>query len=460
VNEPDAVDGQASATVAGPETQARPRIAFASLRERTDELELFISGLLAFALLAVPSRIFDAWAVSSAHVDGLHWQALWFAFSICVGLSYVLGTALVAHLAIRGYWVGLISLKSNFPDGVRWERLTMLGEVSRRIYQKRGLDLDKAIANADRAASVLFSSTLIFTLGMVWIGVLAALLLTTAGIVGNLVGAGDGLMLVLIGVAMAAVLLLSLLPWLLEAHVARVRRKGGQAPRLERWIEVIMGIGGALTLARIGLPVQLVLQSQMGAGRFMAYFAGALMLAVLVGAVPVLNSSMFTVMGRYSVITGQAVDAGMLSAHYESMRSADDRLRRYPMIPADRIDKPTLRLFIPHQPQRDNALARERCSVLEEGRNTAQGPEAARQAVACLQQMWTVTLDGKPVSLTDFVPIERRDLELRGIVGYIRLSGMAPGRHDLALVWNQQGELKGPQRRRSFSIPFWYDVDG
>ena len=47
------------------------RIAFERLRERTDELELIISGLLAFALLTAPGRIFDAWARNSAHADGV-----------------------------------------------------------------------------------------------------------------------------------------------------------------------------------------------------------------------------------------------------------------------------------------------------------------------------------------------------------------------------------------------------
>lgn len=61
------------------------RIAFERLRERTDELELLISGLLAFALLTVPSRLFDAWARNDVHVEGALAQGLQFAFTIGVG---------------------------------------------------------------------------------------------------------------------------------------------------------------------------------------------------------------------------------------------------------------------------------------------------------------------------------------------------------------------------------------
>ena len=71
----------------------------------------------------------------------------------------------------------------------------------------------------------------------------------------------------------------------------------------------------------------------------------------------------------------------------------------------------------------------------------------------------SITLDGKPVNLADFVPFERRDLEMRGLVGYLPLQGLAPGRHDLHLVWHAQGESTGPDRRREYRIPFWYTPD-
>lgn len=37
----------------------------------------------------------------------------------------------MVHIAIRGYWVALIGLKTTFPGGVRWERLLSTGPVSR-----------------------------------------------------------------------------------------------------------------------------------------------------------------------------------------------------------------------------------------------------------------------------------------------------------------------------------------
>src|SRR5690606_36320428 len=97
----------------------KTRVAFERLRERTDELELIMSGLLAFTLLTVPGKIFDAWARNSTHLDGANDVVLRFVFLIAVGLCYSLAIAFISHLAIRGYWIALIALKATFSEGIR-----------------------------------------------------------------------------------------------------------------------------------------------------------------------------------------------------------------------------------------------------------------------------------------------------------------------------------------------------
>jgi hypothetical protein len=430
------------------------------VRDRTDELELFISGLLAFTLLAVPGRIFDAWATNTVHTEGIHAHALWFGFSIAVGLCYVVAIALIAHLAIRGYWVGLIGLKTHFPQGIRWDRIPLLGGVSRDHYQRMVSTLEQSIAGADRLASVLFSTTLLFALTMVWTGLLTAVLLAIAGVVGALLGAPDQVALTVLGVAYVLFTVTSVLPLVLERAVLRRRARGLPSEGLERAVRVVLrGMGFVLPL-RLLLPVQLTLQSNLYARNFYVVYFGAVMLAMVIGGVQTFNSTRFALFNRYAVVTDEAVDHGMASAHYESMRSEHDRLLRYPMIPADRISESQLRLFIPHQPQRDNSVARRLCAdTLPTGANVAEGEQAARTAVACLARLWTITLDGAPVAPDAFVPMERRDLEMRGLVGYLPLQGLTPGRHDLRLVWNAQSTAKGRERRREFRIPFWYAPD-
>ncbi|MEG2804768.1 hypothetical protein [Stenotrophomonas sp.] len=429
---------------------------FARLRERTDELELFISGLLAFALLAVPGRIFDAWATTTVHTEGVYAYALWFGFSTSVGLCYVVAVALIVHLAIRGYWVGLVGLKIHFPAGIRWDRIPFLGPVSRRFYQGRVGTLEQAIAQADRAASTLFSATLLFALTMVLIGAGSMLLLAVAGAVGALLGDTDRIAVIIVAGFFSVFLLVNLLPVVLEKWIARRTARGVPSAGLERTITRALRINQWLMPMRLLLPVQLTLQSNRYARNFMVAYFIAVMLAMTIGGVQAVSSMEFSLFNRYAVVTEAAVDEGMLSAHYESLRAERDQLLRYPMIPADVVDGPLLRLFIPHQPQRDNDLARRLCTSLPEGGNRLRGAAAETAAVQCVARFWRVTLDGRPVALDGFVAMERRDLEMRGVVGYLPLAALPPGRHDLRLVWNPGGPERGAARRRSYRIPFWY----
>ena len=162
------------------------RIAFERLRERTDELELIVSGLLAFALLTAPGRVFDSWAAHSAHVEGPFDYALMFGFVIAVGLSYSLAFAFIIHLAIRGYWIALIGLKSTFPEGIRWDRIPLMGVVSQAFYRDRIGDLGRTIDRADRAASILFAMAILIALAMFWVGVLAIVLILSSSLLGQL----------------------------------------------------------------------------------------------------------------------------------------------------------------------------------------------------------------------------------------------------------------------------------
>ncbi|MGE8257852.1 MAG: hypothetical protein ACN6RJ_00405 [Stenotrophomonas sp.] len=457
MNESPAAEPVVPASHAEPEQEASTR--FGRLRERTDELELFISGLLAFALLAVPGYLFDIWARSSLHTEGMYFQVLWFAFSISVGMCYVLAVALIAHLTVRGYWIGLVGLKSHFPKGIDWDHLPKMGPVSRAFMRARDGGLDGSIQRADRLATMLFSSTLMCVQTLAGTLVMAILILGLAMVVAALSGGSDTAALIFMGVVMAGLLVLGLLPAMLEKSIARRQARGQSTARQQRMLQGVLGGLQRVPLMRLIQTMQLTMQSNLRSRFFIVGYMSAILVAMLLGGLQVAGSVKFSLFNRYQVVTEEAVDHGMLSAHYESMRSEHDQLLPYPMIPSDTVSATQLRLFIPHRPQRDNTLARERCTQLPGGRNEASGAAAATAVVDCLAQLWTVQLDGKPVDLHAFVPMERRDLDMRGLAGYLPMAGLAPGRHDLHLLWNAGGPTRGGDRQREYFIPFWYAPD-
>lgn len=457
MNESPLAESRALVAEVDPAPEATAR--FGRLRERTDELELFISGLLAFALLAVPGYLFDAWARSSLHTEGMYFQVLWFGFSISVGMCYVLAVALIAHLTVRGYWIGLIGLKSHFPKGIDWERLQQMGPVSRAFLKARDGGLDGSIERADRLATLLFSTTLLAVQTLAGTLVVAVLTLCAAMAISALAGGAERVGMTVVATVLSSLFALALVPAVLERVIARRQRRGQSSDRQQRWLQRFLGAMQRIPLLRLMQAMQLTLQSNLRSRSFMAAYLLAVMVAMVLGGVQVLGSLKFSLFNRYQVMTDEAVEHGMLSAHYESLRSAHDQLLPYPMIPSDTISGSRLRVFIPHRPQRDNPLARQHCTALPGARNEATGMQAANAAVECLSRLWQVQLDGTPVDLHDFMPMERRDLDMRGLVGYLPTAGLAPGRHDLSLVWNAEGGARGGDRRREFRIPFWYAPD-
>ncbi|MDR2959553.1 MAG: efflux RND transporter permease subunit [Stenotrophomonas sp.] len=457
MNESPLAESRAPVAEVDPAPEATAR--FGRLRERTDELELFISGLLAFALLAVPGYLFDAWARSSLHTEGMYFQVLWFGFSISVGMCYVLAVALIAHLTVRGYWIGLIGLKSHFPKGIDWERLQHMGPVSRAFLKARDGGLDGSIERADRLATLLFSTTLLAVQTLAGTLVVAVLTLCAAMAISALAGGAERVGMTVVATVLTSLFALALVPALLERAIARRQRRGQSSDRHQRWLQRFLGAMQRIPLLRLMQAMQLTLQSNLRSRSFMVAYLLAVMVAMVLGGVQVLGSLKFSLFNRYQVMTDEAVEHGMLSAHYESLRSAHDQLLPYPMIPSDTISGSRLRVFIPHRPQRDNPLARQHCTALPGARNEATGMQAANAAVECLSRLWQVQLDGTPVDLHDFMPMERRDLDMRGLVGYLPTAGLTPGRHDLSLVWNAEGGTRGGDRRREFRIPFWYAPD-
>ncbi len=432
------------------------RIAFEKLRERTDELELIVSGLLAFALLTVPDLIFGFWARNSMHVEGFLESALMFTYMFTVSLSYTLAVAFIIHLAIRGYWIGLIGLKSTFPDGIRWDSLPMSGPISRRFYRGRVIDLWSAIERADRAASILFAIAVLIALSLTWATVMIVVMMLFGAMLGWLLGDVERITLIALMATYGVFMLGLLLVLLVDGILVKRRPQLQELPAIRRFVETMLRLIGFVVPQRIILPVQMTLMSNLKGRGYMVLYFGVSFLAALLGALILVSSRQFAPFNDYKVLTTAAVNQGMLGAHYENLRSEQDRLLRYPMIPSDRIAEAHLRVCIPHQPLFDNLLAKKTCPDLVDGHNEARGAAAREVAIGCLERIWRVTLDGQAVPVSGFLPMERRDLGMRGMVGYLPLTELAPGRHDLLLIWNSDGDNEGRLRRREYRIPFWF----
>ncbi len=423
------------------------RIAFERLRERTDELELIISGISLVALVSLPSWMFERMIEIEAHVEGARASLVAIGLHLAIGLSYTLAAAFLVHLAVRAYWVGLIGLKAAFPEGIRWPNIRSLGPVASDLYRSRRIGLDEAIDRADRAASIVFMLVSVVTISTLWMGAFLVVLLGLSILGGALFADPDaGARHVLIGLAMLVLIAPIAVGVLDRGVMRRIDREGATAKFLTPFVAALVRVQDLLLPQRFVLPVQLSLESNLPRHTFAILFGTLVATSAVVGGVPSALAPQFALIDSYHYLDDDEAATGLRSAHYENLRSADDRVLRLPMIAADMVAESYLRVFLPYLPRRDNAVLRERCA----------DPATAGAGPACIASLWTLQLDGVAVDTRDFVGSERRDIGLRGLQGYIALAGLRPGQHVLTVTWNAGGDETRRKRPHTYRIPFWF----
>jgi hypothetical protein len=398
----------------------------ARLRDRTDEIELIISGLTTVALFSLPSWLFERLAETYTHLSVTLMVSGSAAVILLTGLSYGLGACFLLHLLARAYWVGLIGLRTVFPQGIDWNRTAGIGPLTRERYQQRLPDLQTAIERSDRLASSLFAVISVIALGIFWIAFMLTLAATLGGIIGARFGATNaGITYAAIGLIAVAAGSAALL-WILDAVLA-ARVPMLQRVRSFRWLVAALGrIQGWVFPQRLVLPVQLTLQSNTRPIVFLFLFTSAVIAIVVLGQFSYARSANFTISDQFHYLQDAHFKGpSFISGYYEDMREGRDRLRARPMIPTFEQRGSHVRLFLPYQPLRDNLLLEQLCP----------GGQAAHGA-GCLAQMWSISLNGEPLDVGGFLASERLDLGMRGLMGLVPLDGLDPGLQVLSVIWN------------------------
>ena len=419
------------------------------LRDRTDELELIISSLTIFALFSLPGWLFNRIAEVYTHLSTTMAIATNVGMSLVAGVSYGLAACFVVHLMARAYWVGLIGLRTVFPDGINWDKTPGIGPLSRSYYRETLPDLDTVIRKTDRVASSLFAVISMLTLMLLWFGAILVGTLVVSGAIGarygyTNTGMGVGALALLV-VFLGVPLLVYLLDAQLASRVPRLRDSRSYAS-LVRFLKRIAGLAYP---QRLVLPVQLTLQSNTRPIIYLVALLVAVAVIVVVGNVRVAAWQNFTLSGAFTYLDAEQVQGGLRSTYYEDMPGSYDKLRGWPRVDSFNQGGSFVRLFLPYQPLRDNLVLDEICG----------SPEQAPDRVACLRQLWAVDIEGREVSMDGFVPAERADLGMRGLIGLVPLEGLEPGLRRIDVTWNPGATEEGtPLDDRYAEVNFNYSI--
>lgn len=396
------------------------------LRDRTDELELIISSLTIFALFTVPGWLFDRIADNYTHLSTSLAIAANTGIWLLAGTCYGLAACFVVHLMARAYWVGLIGLRTVFPGGINWSKTPGLGPLSRRYYRDTLPDLETVIRNTDRLASSLFAVISMLTLILLWFGVILVVILVVSGAIGvrfGLTNAGIG-----IGTAVLLFMFLGvpILVYLLDAQLASRLPRLRESGFFVALVGILRRIAGLAYPQRLVMPVRLTLQSNT---RPVAFIVALMLGIVFIAAIGSTRSAAwrnFTLSREFSYLDTGQVQEGLRSTYYEDMSSPLDRIRAWPRVDSFNQSGSFVRLFLPYQPLRDNLVLDQLCGSAEK----------ATDRVDCLRQLWSVEIEGSQVSMESFVPAERADLGMRGLIGLVPLAGLEPGLRQIEVIWN------------------------
>ena len=396
------------------------------LRDRTDELELIISSLTIFALFSMPGWLFNKFADIYTHLSTSLVIASNISLSLVAGVCYGLAACFVVHLMARAYWVGLIGLLTIFPKGINWKKTPGLGPLGRAHYRKSLPDLDTVIRQTDKLASSLFAVISMLTLGILWFGTILVATLVISGLVGSRFGLTNT------GVAIGSLLLFSvfagvpLLVYLLDAQLASRFARLRESRVFSASVRVLRRIGSIAFPQRLVLPVQLTLQSNTRPLMFFIVLTVSMVAIVVGGNIRAAAWQNFTLSGEFTYLDADMARERFTSTHYEDMAASQDRLRGWPRVDTFNQSGSFARLFLPYQPLRDNLVLEHICATAEE----------SQERLNCLRQLWTVSIDGTPVSMTDFAPAERADIAMRGLIGLVPLKGLEPGMRQIEVIWN------------------------
>lgn len=408
----------------------------------TWEVELLISGVAVFAMLQLPGLLDDAIFALRPRFGATWAQPLGMLYVYAKTAAVILAATFVIHLLLRARWIALVGLLSIHPRGIDWDRLEA-GPLTREVEQARMGSLDDAVERADNQATTVFA-----------VGVTLATVLVTLTLV---VGAVMALASVVPGLEPANVLLglfaVVMLPFvavqLADRHLVP---KLAPAGRTRRVLRAVVAAYARIGFGAASNPVMGILSSHGGRRRVAMLMAGIMMLATLgvtLGYYAMRNPAR---MGSYALFPRPEAGApGVLAtAHYDDQRDARDVPAAY--IQSAVVIGPYLRLVVPYEPVRDEAALERDCP----GLRGLERPARATRALACLQRLHPLQLDGKPLPVRYEIGSDARNAR-PALVAMVDVRALPRGRHELQVgrAPDPDADATRAQDDASYRIPFW-----
>lgn len=406
----------------------------------TWEVELLISGVAVFAMLQLPGLLDDALFALLPRFDPGWAEPARILYVYLKGVAVILAATFAIHLLLRANWIALVGMHSVYPDGVRWERMNM-GPVQREVAQAQSPDAATTIDRADNRATVVFS------VGVMMATILLLVSLVVAVLFGLAIAAfALGGVRLPLGPAFLACVILAVLPLGLSIFVdRRIGARLAPRGRARRTLAALLRAYGRAGFGHGNAVINLI--TSHGSERRSVLMMFAVFLPVMMGITYGMKvAAQPERFGGYERFPRPAADSGRLldASHYDRLRDAA-RDPAVPYIQDAVVVGPYLKLVVPYRPGEDDAALQRGCT------GGSQDADAGTAALACLERLHAVRVDGKPLPATRYDAGSDPRTDRPALVAMIDVRALAAGRHELRVA--RAGSAGA--RDAEYVIPFW-----
>jgi hypothetical protein len=422
----------------------------------TWEIELLISGALAFASWQVPGFFDDLFTSWRPRLSPAANEFFIIVFLLGKSIGLVLSAMFALHILLRGLWAAALGLHSVYPEGVQWDRLKS-GPYFKAEAQRVVVSLPRFIGRLDNAASIVFAvGGLLLMLTVVSGLITVAAIALTAGLA-RLFGANLspfaplGVMFIVLVLPVAGGSLID----------RRYGHRWAPNSRGGRRLAALARLTSVLSLTRLGGPMLLVFTSRAGQVRGMIALVALLYVAfgvVLAQVARDFGDLQFEGY-RYLADDGEEV---VLPVHYADQRTGKGRWSMRPFVPSEVLTGGVVRLFVPWRIGTFDTVAVRRCGPSADSArtdaDTAAQRRARRSVVHCMGSALDLRLDGVPVTADWSVATDGAS-DLRGVVAHLDARAISDGRHVLSVAWFPNPKARARPVTRE-ELPFWLDRSG
>lgn len=424
------------------------------------EPELLISGVAIYLSISLP-ELFRSWYAYYQYnysVDVFLTEVLGLVlYALLDGGAYILIITFIVHFASRAFWVGLIGLRSVYPQGIIYENLPKTSDYYRTRIKEKLRGMDEYIIRLDRFCSILFSvcfSMIIIFMGvfavyLVFLGLVTIIqsLMSDEAFEANNYWIFIGFMVIVFSLSGIAAIL----------NLKRYRNH----PKYMRWQFQLSWFMAGLFMPFVRRPylfLTLLFRTNTSKKQMQLVGFTALGIFYVWSFIMPLRPALPRILDARSLYTTGSDLHQLKSAYYDNLRGEQEAIPGM-AIQADIISEPYLKLFIsyPHHLDADFAGICDEPVLPDSLTKFEKRNLRDAHRLACIKAYYQVYINDSLCQNLDYMYFDPPDVKEKGMSTYISIKHLKPGKYTLKLT--QANSDTTDKRDYLYQIPFWYNPD-